>query len=144
MQLNHRGFAYYVPDEWWIEAGMGMFVPARRAYRGGAPDWPNLPVIELEIDDIEPVQRSLSDGVFNDSPNAGTARSRVVSILRGFREDVAITPVDVSRRQSDEGPQYKLIHGVHRLYCSLAAGFSHVPAVVVADVWGDPTSAPRG
>ena len=55
----------------------------------------------------------------------------VVRVLRGFIEDSAIPPVKVEKEPPDSDYRYKLRDGTHRFYCSVAAGFSHVPAIEV-------------
>jgi hypothetical protein len=65
----------------------------------------------------------------------GTARERVVSLLRGFREDAAIPPVHVVRLGPGSPYRFKLNAGAHRFYCSVAAGFKSVSAIdVTADL----------
>lgn len=57
-----------------------------------------------------------------------TARERVTDILRGFRERANLPPVEVIRRSDGVHPN-RLQNGTHRLYCSLAAGFTHIHAI---------------
>ncbi len=68
--------------------------------------------------------------MFNDSEELGTARQRVVQILRGFSTGAQIPPVEIDRLEHQAEPPYRLRNGAHRFYCSMAAGFTHVPAVV--------------
>ena len=77
--------------------------------------------------------------MFHDNPESGTAHDRVLKILHGFRQELAIPPVEVARLAEGSGFEFKLIHGAHRFYAAVAAGFSHVPAVEVSDVWADST-----
>jgi len=115
-------------DEWWDEAGMADFVARSLTYRVEATEFPNF--YRVRIEEVEPVHRELSDGIFNDDKETGlTARERVISILQGFREDAGMSPIKVVRLPLNEPYRYKLFHGVHRFYCSLAAGFTHVPVV---------------
>jgi hypothetical protein len=58
-----------------------------------------------------------------------TARERVLRLLRRFRAGDSIPPVEVVVCPPGYAYPYKLTHGAHRLYCSLAAGFTHIPAV---------------
>ena len=97
MEIRHGHVRQDLPDEWWEEAGMVGFVPARAAYRPNPSPYPVGRVFEIPIADVEPFERKLSHGIFNDSSLFGTARERVVSLLRGFREDAAIPPVHVVR-----------------------------------------------
>ena len=107
-----------------------------RSFRPGASPWPDLPVFEVAIADVQPLVRQGTHGVFNDNPDTGTAHDRVVRILRGFRDGAAIPPVEVARLPAGPPVKFKLIHGAHRFYCAVAAGFSLVPAVEVHDAWG--------
>ena len=127
------------PEILWTEAGMEGFTPEERSFRPGQSQWPELPIGEVAIDDVRPLRRQGSHGVFNDNPESGSAHDRVVRILLGFREDSPIPPVEVARSAHGTGSKFKLIHGAHRFYCAEAAGFSHVPAVEVVDIWGDST-----
>jgi hypothetical protein len=72
----------------------------------------------------------LSHGLFNDHEELGTARQRVVHILRGFHTGAQIPPVLVDRLGQPSQHLYRLRDGAHRFYSSIAAGFSHVPAIV--------------
>ena len=82
------------------------------------------------IEEVATVHRSPGVPLFNDDIETGrTARERVVCILRGFRADAKFPPVGVVTLQPGAPHKYKLVAGVHRFYCSLAAGFASVPAV---------------
>jgi hypothetical protein len=138
MQFLHHGIKYSLPDEWWAEAGMVGFVPTRSSFSAGPSPWANLVVLEVPIDDVHPLLRRGSDGVFNDNPDSGSAHDRVVDILCGFRENSPIPPVEVATLPAGSPCKFKLVHGAHRFYCAVAAGFSEVPAVEVDDIWGTP------
>src|SRR5258708_26612088 len=123
MKFTHHGLQIEIPDDWWTEAGMPGFVPTFTAYRVSQRSFPN--VREVLIKDVGPVSRNPGVGIFNDSKSEGSARERVVRILRGFRFDATIPPVQIAK-----GPapySYNCVHCAHRLYCSLAAGFKCVP-----------------
>ena len=127
MKLTHHELQIELLDAWWTEAGMGGFVPTSKAYRtdGGCSTQ------EVSISDIGPVIRCNGVGTFRkDIDNEIPARERVLKILRGFRQGSAIPPVEVEEWKYSSTHRYKLTNGTHRLYCSLAAGFTHVPAVV--------------
>jgi hypothetical protein len=128
MKFRHHGIEVELPDLWWAEAGMGAFVRNSNAYHVSQDNAENR-VFYVQIDDVGPVHRSAGVGIFNDSPDEGSARTRVVRILRGFGLGDAIPPVRVVEGILEGPHQYKLVHGTHRLYCSLAAGFTHIPAV---------------
>lgn len=126
MEIKHHDLKIELNNEWWEAAGMSGFVPQERAYSVDHTQYPE--VTEIAIEDIGPVSRVAGIDIFNDGEE-GSARQRVVSILRGIRSGEALPPVEVVVDSSNRPHQYKLTHGAHRLYCSLAAGFSHVPAV---------------
>ena len=126
MQIRHHDREVVLPDEWWDEAGMADFVRRTSAYLADRSEYPD--VCEVAIEDIGPVRRALGVGVFNDGEE-GSARERVVSILCGFRLGSFIPPVQIVENPTDAPYRYKLTHGTHRLYSSVAAGFSHVPTV---------------
>jgi len=53
--------------------------------------------------------------------------------LRGFVKNAELPPVEVLR-QTGSGPyRFCLKNGTHRLYCSLAAGYTKIPAVKALD-----------
>jgi hypothetical protein len=130
MRFVHATREYFLEDEWWADAGMEGFVPASASYRADLCAFPGREIAAIAVDEVEPLSRQLSHGVFNDSPESGPARQRVISILRGFRANSMIPPVEVVQTQGDGPFRYRLLHGAHRFYCSVAAGFSHIPAVV--------------
>jgi hypothetical protein len=140
MHFNHRGIDYTLEDDWWAEAGMASFRPGRRSYRAGPSEFRDLVTFEVAIDDVQPLNRKASHGVFNDSEagrREGSARERVVRILKWFRDDAPVEPVCVARLT--EGADWRFnAHGAHRFYCAVAAGYSHIPAVEVDDIWGVP------
>lgn len=130
MHFRHGGRDYEdLLDEWWNAAGMDAFQPRKGAY-DSEPQHRNREVISVAIADVEPLERKLSHGLFNDSSESGSARDRVVSVLVGFRDRARIPPVELDRLETRAPYRYRLRHGAHRFYCSLAAGFTHVPAIV--------------
>ena len=111
---------------------MRGFVPTFMAYRVNQKLFQN--VREVLIKDVGPVSRNPGVGIFNDCEEEGcSARERVVRILRGFRFDNAIPPVEIVEGQAGYPHRYQLAHGAHRLYCSPAAGFKCVPTIEVFD-----------
>jgi hypothetical protein len=105
---------------------MDEWRPSSRSY---LIDYRKFPTArEICITDIAPVRRNLSHGVFNNDSDTGLpARDRVIRLLRGFKEGALILPVEMEERSSAPY-SYSLYHGAHRLYLSIAAGFTHVPA----------------
>jgi hypothetical protein len=125
MEIKHHDLKFDFPDDWWTGAGMADFVPTTRAYR----TIPASQILTVSIEDVGPVDLARRLHIFRDSEEEGTARSRVVRICRGFLRGEAIPPVEVVDGKPDYGHRFKLTHGAHRLYCSLAAKFTHIPVV---------------
>jgi len=135
MEFSHHGLPIVLSDDWWAEAGMAGFTPSSTAYHADPRTFPDQRIFEVRIDDIGPVRRAPGVGIFNDDHDRqASARERVVAILLGFRSGAMIPPVQVVKAEALSAYPYKLVHGTHRLYCSLAAGFSHVPAVEGFDI----------
>jgi hypothetical protein len=128
MKLCHHDLQIELDDTWYIEAEMDGFVPLTRTYLVNADAANGRNLFDIRIDEVRPVKRNPGVGIFNNKKEA-SARERVVSILRGFRTGSAIPPVEIVFEPPDSRFRYRLVAGVHRFYCSLAAGFSHVPAV---------------
>ena len=105
---------------------MEGFVPESSDYRVDLSELEAEKVFEININEVRPLKR---DPIFRNNVEFGTARSRVVRILRGFVANDAIPPVEIAWEPLGSDFRYKLTHGAHRFYCSLAAGFSQVPAV---------------
>jgi hypothetical protein len=128
MRLLHGDFAFELSDDWLMEAGMDGFVPTSRSFRVDRNAFPRC--YNVQINAVKPVRRDLSHGVFGDDADRGLgAKDRAIKILRGFLNDDFIPPVEVVRMPSGSGHQFRLVHGAHRFYLSIAAGFTEIPAV---------------
>lgn len=132
MEINHHNkYIGELDDALWEEAGMKGFVPTKNAYRVDINKAQGKAILEINLSDVKPVIR---ENIFNDSDEFGTAKSRVLRILRWFINDTPIEPVIIALEPSSSDFSYRLVHGAHRFYCSLAAGFSHVPAIIGFDI----------
>lgn len=131
MKLFHHGSEIAeLPEEWLAEAEMLTFVPKAVSYRVDTSGCNDQRVMNVRIEEVAPVTRSPDMPIFNHDIQTGrTARERVVSILRGFRDDAKLPPVGVATLKPGGAHKYKLVAGAHRFYCSLAVGFTSVPAV---------------
>ncbi len=130
------GTKFEIPDDLWLDAGMHEFTRSAKAYSVCSPPYPRdsgLPQDPpdcslVAITEIEPLIRSLKDGI----PGAPlfASRDRLLRILRGIKNTSPIPPVWLFL---NEGGcyRYKIHQGVHRFYASVAAGFTHIPALVV-------------
>ena len=129
--FRHVNFQFEIHDAWWFKAGMAEFRPKAPQYRADPSDLKNgqtiLSVSVLEVEPLRSRKLNHGDGFF-------ASEAQVVDLLRGFIEGSAIPPVDVERQPSGSAYRYSLYHGTHRFYCSVAAGFSHVPAKEVKPI----------
>ena len=62
--------------------------------------------------------------------HGGFSRDRMIAVLRGIASQVLIPPIEVDQLLDGDRYAYRVHSGAHRFYASVAAGFSHVPAVV--------------
>ncbi|MGD0210765.1 MAG: hypothetical protein ABSC14_07275 [Desulfomonilia bacterium] len=133
MKFHHHDLEIELDDTWWEEADMKSFTPSTNAYYTNIEAADGKEIFTVKIVEVSPVRRNPGVGIFNNSAEA-TAKDRVISILTGFRTGSAIPPVEVVSEPEGSNFRYKLVHGTHRFYCSLAAGFSHVPAIKGFDI----------
>ena len=133
MICTHHDLTIELDDAWWRDAGMTEFVPSARTFRPDLESAKGEKVFEARLDEVAPLRRKSGVGIFNNNEEA-TARERVVRLLKGFRNGDAIPPVELVPDMTFNGCRFKLTHGSHRFYCSLAAGFSHVPAIIGFDI----------
>jgi glycine/D-amino acid oxidase-like deaminating enzyme len=132
VEISHHGVRTELPDEWWIAAGMPNFVPAKSAYRCDHAAAGGRRVCLIQLMDIGPVRRAPGVPVFNAHSWEGiSARERVERILRAFVVNGALPPVELTK-QAGRYP-FSLKDGLHRVYCSIAAGFTEIPAIKFID-----------
>jgi ParB-like chromosome segregation protein Spo0J len=62
--------------------------------------------------------------------HGGFERDRMIDVLRDIALRKEIWPIEVIEAASGDY-RYRLHHGAHRFHASVAAGFSHIPAIVV-------------
>lgn len=130
MKFYHHDLEIELDDTWWVEAGMKSFTPSTNSYRTHIKGSNGKEIFEVKIVEVSPVRRNPGVGIFNTNAEA-TAKDRVISILTGFLNGSVIPPIEVISEPEGSSFPFKLVHGAHRFYCSLAAGFSHVPAIKV-------------
>lgn len=129
MKIEKYGFNFDLPDEWIREVNFIPFVYIGY-YRVKSDD----DFFIINIVDISPKIRGEGVRIFNDGPVDDvfkTARERTVSILKAIAEQLPMPPIEVLARKNTGNYLYNVTHGCHRLHCSIAAGFSKIPAV-----WG--------
>ena len=117
-----RGEAFALPTEWWIEAGMDRFEPGADLAYSARPQLASKLYLLAAIEPPRMGQR-LRRG------HGGFERDRMVAVLRDIALRKEIWPIDITEGASG-AYLYKLHQGAHRFHASVAAGFSHIPAVV--------------
>jgi hypothetical protein len=135
MECEHLGYVFTVPDEWWLACNMPSFVARAAAYRAGVAEnrhWRDRQVRTVPLIELAPVWREkTSHGAFNNLPNK-SAEQRVCEIFRGFQAGDAIPPVEILPSDAGAAQPFRLNNGCHRFYCSIAAGFTHIPTIDVS------------
>ena len=119
-----RGEAFALPTEWWIEAGMDRFEPGADLACSARPQLASKLYLLAAIEPPRMGQR-LRRG------HGGFERDRMVAVLRDIALRKEIWPIEITEGAS--GPYlYSLHHGAHRFHASVAAGFLHIPAIILA------------
>ncbi len=118
MERVHHDLKFELKDDWWAEASMVGFVAPGPTYRVDSNAFPDRKVYKVRIEEVGPVHRNLSAGVFNDDKETGrSAKERVILILRGFQADVALPPVEVVKLPPGDPYRYKLVRA--RIACTV-------------------------
>jgi hypothetical protein len=116
------GRPFEIPFEWWTEAGMdGFSVGADKAYRG-KPIPKSRIVLIADIDLPSMEHRRLSNGPLD--------RDTMISVLWSIAERAELLPVTITRKAAGHC-RYRLHDGAHRYHASVAAGLTHIPALIV-------------
>jgi hypothetical protein len=115
------GDVFEIPEEWWAESGMVGFAPRGTAYRHlGCDDAP-----------IQPVSLNFIEPPLRDNGVEGLRRERTIRILRGFVANDAIDAVPIDVPPGERRFRYRVRDGFHRYYCSIAAGFTRLPSMIL-------------
>ena len=129
MICKHHNLNFEFKREWLEASNMTLFKPSSDFYSYASVD-DGREVHIVNILDIAPCeQRAVLKGVFCDQNSENTARDRVTSILKGFRDKQTIEPIEIKPYQGGKGYKYKMYHGSHRFHCSIAVGYTHIPVV---------------
>lgn len=119
---------FIIPDEWWLEAGMDSFVKKSSSYQPDRSIYESMGIEIIPLRLIFPQRRSAGIPDFQ--------YARMLKILKGIRNDSLLPPVFLIESELDIeklGYKFSLKDGFHRYRASVAAGFSHIPAVVWTD-----------
>lgn len=93
------------------------FLPERKSYRSEGHE------LIVPLSDIEPIKRDVGKQGFRDDAS-------IANILRGFKSNSLMPPVEVSNRHVTPGYIYRLKDGFHRYCLSIAVGFTDIPVVI--------------
>jgi hypothetical protein len=127
MELRHfmlqQGGSFSIPACWWIEAGMERFERGSDcAYRGRQQLNSSL----YRIQEIQPPPMDRRGHL----SHSGLDQARMAKVFREIAGRMEIWPVEIT--EMDGGNfAYGLHEGAHRYFASVAAGFTHIPALVV-------------
>jgi hypothetical protein len=133
MRVQHHDMTISIEDSWWEAAGMRGFNPTSSAYSVDGSSFQGRRICMIPIIEVAAPRRSAGVPIFNDSVDESLpAAKRVIRILRGFADGAAIPPVEIVRTLAGPLP-YKLTHGLHRFCCSVAVGFTYIPAILGFD-----------
>jgi len=83
----------------------------------------------LPFGDLEPLRRAKGVPIFNTN-GVKTARERVTHILRAFVSGTPLPPIEVYADPAVSN-RFQLYDGLRRIYCSVAAGYSAIPVMVI-------------
>lgn len=134
MKYSHHDLEFELEDEWLKEAGMNNYIPDSDSYNPDITQVNGQEILFIDINDIAPLkERAKCLGIFCDN-DENTAKERVVRILGWFKENKDIEPISISKLENDEKFKYKVLAGSHRLHCSIAIGFTRVPAIIGFDI----------
>jgi hypothetical protein len=142
MIIRHHDFKLKLEDDWLISAGATDFVPTASAYMVDQTLCKDRRLCLICIEDIGPVRRAPGVPYFN-AKDGLTAKERAIQILRGFVNGDALPPVELLKTSAGEHA-FELKDGLHRLYLSLAVGFTHVPAIAGFDLDAFDANPDRG
>jgi hypothetical protein len=116
-----------MPAEWWTASGMEGFECRSASYRF-AP-LPNVCLVALA--DIKPMNMDDRQHL----GHGGFCPERMMRVLQGIASNNEMPAIEIVERR--HGPYQYVVGGasgrgggVHRFYASVAAGFSHIPAVL--------------
>jgi hypothetical protein len=114
-----RGDQFKLPAEWWNEAGMKTFQRQSPSY----PFQRSPKILLVRIDSIEPLSlKHRLDQVLR--------RPSLVSIFRRIASGSVMPPIQLDELPPNGEYAYRIHRGAHRFYASVAAGFTHIPAVI--------------
>ena len=121
---------FEIPDDWWLAAGMSDFKPSSPGYPTKPYDqWPQKRAFLITPAEVEPPRRD----VRFERDFGGFDRARMVSVLREIRLDVPMCALEVETHPI-AASAYRVRHGFHRYYASIAVGFEKLPVAVFASL----------
>jgi len=107
---------FEVPDDWWTSAGMTNFVPSSDYYTAKQSSCPEI----VAVGEVEPPFR---EKWFRN-------RQSVIEVLTKMRTGEELEPIEVWSREKTRTEKYRVKHGFHRFYLSIAIGYPKLPIKV--------------
>ena len=110
---------FEVPDDWWTSAGMANFVPSSDYYTTKQSSCPEI----VAVEEVEPPFRGNRQIWFRN-------RQSVIEVLAKMRTGEELDPIEVWSREKTRTEKYRVKHGFHRFYLSIAIGYPKLPIKV--------------
>jgi hypothetical protein len=134
MIVTHHDLQVEVMDEWLTKSEALNFVPCCSSYVVDTQKFVNRNVCIVAIKDVAPVRRAIGIPTLKSDDFHGlSAEDRCISLLKAMVAAKPLPPIELKPTQIGK-QEFELKDGTHRLYLSLALGFTHVPAVRWLDI----------
>lgn len=136
MLVETDNYKFELDQSWVDETGFNPSVIDAKHYSVDSNSANGKEILIINISDIYPKIRGEAVPIFKDGEVDDvlkTAKERTESILKAIMSNSKLPPVEIVDLNK-EGYKYKLVHGSHRLHCSIAAGFTQIPAMFGFDI----------
>jgi len=124
-QMPNYPCEFELPNQWVVESGLSTFMPTTSAYNSTSS------AVLTPLNEIEPPIRKREV----EKDWRGFGRKRMIRVMSGVVTGAEIEPVPLRELDDDGNPaapfRYRVRDGFHRFYASVAAGFSHLPAIIL-------------
>lgn len=118
-RVPNSSVEFEVPDDCWTSAGMENFVPSSDHYTTKQSSYSEI----VAVEDVEPPFRENRQLWFR-------GRESVIAVLTMMRTGEELDPIEVWSREKTRTEKYRVKHGFHRFYLSIAIGYPKLPIKV--------------
>lgn len=138
-RLQHPPFAFEIPDDWLVEAGVAGFIPDGPSYLYTAETENIIP-----LEKIAPILRNPNTTRdfwgFRRKGGIEGNTGGMIDVLQAIINGIHLPPVMIRcvKGTSADGFTHVVNDGFHRFYASHALGFTHIPSTIGPD-WCDKT-----